>query len=190
MVSADSGEKTTLFYHILSQPSRSAMTILDIVGKPYETRMVDLLRREQDTPEMVKLNPSKTVPAINEVNGNDVFHLSESGAIMRYLVEKNNLPDHWYPKDFKKRAAVNRYMDAHTSEVRAKLTGYFGRKVMYPMQGIQVPPEELKLWEGKMHDALGALNKKLTTQTWIAGTDEISIADIACQNEVAQLFLT
>ena len=99
----------------------------------------------------MKLNPSRAVPAINEVNGNDLFHLNESGAIMKYLVEKNDMADHWYPKDFKKRAAVNLYMDGHGTDVRGKIVPYFARKVMFPIRGIKVPPEEMKLHEDKMH---------------------------------------
>lgn len=33
-----------------------------------------------------------------------------SVAILKYLAEKNQVADHWYPKDLQKRAYVDRFM--------------------------------------------------------------------------------
>lgn len=38
------------------------------------------------------------------------FELSESVAILRYMVAKNPVDDHWYPKDAKDRARVDEYL--------------------------------------------------------------------------------
>ena len=64
--------------------------------------------------DFAKVSPSKTVPAIDD-NG---FALSESAAIMTYLVDKYSLPDHWYPRDPKRRARVDEYMHWHHGNLR------------------------------------------------------------------------
>jgi len=98
MVSASNEVELTVFYHILSQPSRAVLTLCNIGGFKFEPRVVDLAG-EQKSPEFKKINPEGVVPAIKEVSGNDQFVLSESHAIMKYLVESRNMADHWYPKD-------------------------------------------------------------------------------------------
>ena len=37
---------------------------------------------------------------------------------MRYLVQKHQLPDHWYPSDLEKRAKINEYLDWHHQNLR------------------------------------------------------------------------
>ena len=83
--------------------------------------------------EFMRVNPHKKVPAIDD-NG---FTLSErlvenptsspvnffllynySSAILRYLVTKYKLPDHWYPADVAKRARVDEYLSWHCSNLR------------------------------------------------------------------------
>ena len=44
--------------------------------------------------------------------------LSPSSAILRYLVTKYRLPDHWYPTDVAKRARVDEYLGWHSSNLR------------------------------------------------------------------------
>ena len=41
-----------------------------------------------------------------------------SSAIMKYLVKKYNLPDHWYPKDDQKQAKVDEYLFWHAANLR------------------------------------------------------------------------
>lgn len=41
-----------------------------------------------------------------------------SSAILRYLVTKYKLPDHWYPADVAKRARVDEYLSWHCTNLR------------------------------------------------------------------------
>ena len=41
-----------------------------------------------------------------------------SSAILRYLVTRYKLPDHWYPADTVKRARVDEYLGWHSSNLR------------------------------------------------------------------------
>jgi len=64
------------------------------------------------------------LPALKETEpGKEDFLLGESHAIMRYICDSRGL-DKYYPKDMKKRAKVNEYLDSHHSDMRATLTGY------------------------------------------------------------------
>lgn len=53
------------------------------------------------------VNRFKKIPAIVD---ND-FKLSESIAIYRYLASEHKIADNWYPKDTKKRAKVDEYLE-------------------------------------------------------------------------------
>ena len=52
-----------------------------------------------------------------------------SSAILQYIVEKFNLPDHWYPKDLKARTKVNEYLFWHHCHLRRGASGTFVNKV-------------------------------------------------------------
>ncbi len=53
------------------------------------------------------VNRFKKIPAIVD---ND-FKLAESIAIYRYLASEHEIVDNWYPKDPKKRARVDEYLE-------------------------------------------------------------------------------
>ena len=55
------------------------------------------------------------------------FVLYESHAIMKYLCSTRKVDDHWYPKDLKKRAIVDRYLDWHHSNLRQGATFWVHR---------------------------------------------------------------
>ena len=56
----------------------------------------------------ISINPAQQVPAMQEIDENTakVFTMSESHAMMRYLTDSRGLPDHWYPKNLRKRASL------------------------------------------------------------------------------------
>ena len=52
-----------------------------------------------------------------------------SSAILKYLVSKYKLPDHWYPKDEHMRAKVDEYLFWHNSNLRLGTGHLFFNKV-------------------------------------------------------------
>ena len=52
-----------------------------------------------------------------------------SVAIMKYLVSKYNLPDHWYPSDIKQRAKIDEYLHWHGGNLRMGAAWYLFNKV-------------------------------------------------------------
>ena len=127
MVSSDT--KLTVFYLPFSQPSRAILAFCDLNKIPYTAKYIDFGKGEHKSAEFLAINPSGAVPAIlEETPGQPDFTLSESHAILRYLADSRGVAGNWYPKDLRKRANVERYLDSHHSELRACVTGYIARK--------------------------------------------------------------
>ena len=53
-----------------------------------------------------------------------------SGAILRYLATKYQVPDHWYPSKLEDRAKVDECLEWTDSNLRSGASGYFFNKVM------------------------------------------------------------
>jgi glutathione S-transferase len=51
-------------------------------------------------------------------------------AILRYLSRKYNVADHWYPKDSKKQARVDEYLEWQHANTRADCALYYLHKVL------------------------------------------------------------
>ena len=47
-----------------------------------------------------------------------LFVCTCSSAIMKYLVKKCDLPDHWYPKEHQMQAKVDEYLSWHAANLR------------------------------------------------------------------------
>ena len=95
---------------------------------------------EQYSAEFKKVNPNAKVPAITD-GGVNMF---ESHTILRYLHETRNTPDHWYPKDPRKRAKVNEYLDWHHNGLRLGAGGFLFRKYISPFTGKPAPKEAIE----------------------------------------------
>ena len=76
---------------------------------------------ENQNEAFAKVNPFKVLPTIEE----DGYMLFESAAILTYVAEKYNLPDHWYPKDLKQRGKVDQYLHWHHSHTRGLAKLFF-----------------------------------------------------------------
>ena len=75
------------------------------------------------------INPAGAVPCIKDsAEGEEDFILAESCTILRYLADTRGAADNWYPKDLKKRARVDAYLDSHHSGLRKCITGYVAGK--------------------------------------------------------------
>lgn len=86
-------------------------------------------------PYSTKVNPAKQIPAMQEENlqTGEVFVLSESHAILRYLAVSRGCPDHWFPRDLRKQAAMNEYLDQHHNLLRQGVGVYAFKKLFAPL---------------------------------------------------------
>uniref|UniRef100_A0A3B3VI36 glutathione transferase n=1 Tax=Poecilia latipinna TaxID=48699 RepID=A0A3B3VI36_9TELE len=113
--------------------------------------------------------------------------LSSSVAIMLYLAEKFQTPEHWFPADLRLRSRVNEYLSWQHMAIRMHGSKMYWMRVMIPkIMGIDVPKE-------KMDGALEDLNASLTLieenflqdRPFIVG-DQMSLADLVAIVEIMQ----
>lgn len=92
-----------LYYNSGSPPSRAVLQTIRVLGLSVEVKPVDLMKKENMSPEFLKLNAMHQVPIL--IDGD--FVLTESRAIMAYLVNSRQPGSDLYPTDAKKRALVD-----------------------------------------------------------------------------------
>lgn len=98
---------------------------------------VDLMKKEQLTPEYLKMNPQHTIPTLDDAG----FYLWESRAISSYLVSAYGKDDSLYPKDPKQRAVVDQRLYFDMGSLYEKFAA-----CIYPVvfSGAKEIPEEKK----------------------------------------------
>ena len=100
--------KLTLYYNLLSQPSRTVKAVLKIGNVEHEEVSIDIFKGENKTEDFLKINKGGMIPCI--VDGD--FHLGESNAILKYLCEtRPSIPAHLWPTDIKHRAQVDSVLE-------------------------------------------------------------------------------
>lgn len=104
-----------------SPPCRAVRIVARLVGIVLELKDVNVLAKEQMEDSFLKLNPMHTIPTLQD----DTFVLWESRAIMRYLVDMY-APDHsLYPKDVRKRALIDQFLDYDLGTFYSTIADYF-----------------------------------------------------------------
>ena len=81
--------------------------------------------------EYVKEYIMGSVPCIKDKN----FVLGESNSIMRYLANSRNIDNNLFPKDQKKRALIDNYLDWHLGNTRVASSSLIEGKLLAPMFG-------------------------------------------------------
>ncbi|XP_056641775.1 glutathione S-transferase theta-1 [Diorhabda sublineata] len=174
-----------LYFDLLSQPSRSIFIFLKKVNLPFEPCLVDLAKRQH-----LKEEFSKTVsriPRVPVIHDGD-FVLNESVAIVRYLSRQYPISDQWYPKDSKKQAQTDEYLEWHHLNLRLNCATYFITKWANPLlRGTEPTEEQLKKTKKYMERSLKDFeNYFLSNGTFIHG-DKVSYSDIHAACEIEQI---
>jgi glutathione S-transferase len=174
-----------IYLDYLSQPSRAILAFCKINKIPHTIVEVRIFEGKNRTPEFKAINPMMQVPAIKDGD----FTLGESHAILRYLARSRKTPDNWYPKDFKKQALVDRYLDWHHNFLRyGSSTTVFNKLVAekknIPKKGIDEETNAILKRSLQLIDNffLGPVKQYLAN-------NEVSIADISAASEVLQLLM-
>jgi len=95
-----------LYRYALSGHAHRAELFLSLLGLPFETLDIDIVRGEQKTPEFLALNPFGQVPVIQD---GDVT-LADSNAILTYLALRYDDSGRWLPRDPLGAARVQRWL--------------------------------------------------------------------------------
>mmetsp|Transcript_44912 Transcript_44912/g.32860 ORF Transcript_44912/g.32860 Transcript_44912/m.32860 type:complete len:118 (-) Transcript_44912:117-470(-) len=98
--------------------------------------------------------------------------------------------DHWYPKDPKKRAKVDIYLDWHQTFVRQGIAAYiFKKEFNKALKGKEASPEELKFLHSYVVRTLTLIERMLSSDKFLCGP-QVSIADLNAVCEIAQFEFT
>ena len=127
----------TLYHFYLCPYCKLICYFIQSANLPCKQIHLDLRHGEQNSQEYLQINPFGKVPAIIESNG---FVLIESSTILRYLCNTRDVPDHWYPKDPRKRAQVDLFFDWYQigSQAFAK---YFMSRLPFLYRRYKLDPE-------------------------------------------------
>ncbi|KAF4518210.1 hypothetical protein B566_EDAN005935 [Ephemera danica] len=172
-----------LYFDLMSQPSRAVFIFLKANNINFEQKKIDLKKGEHMTEEYRAVSRFGLVPVIDD-NG---FQLTESVGIMRYLCREKGVADHWYPKDSKKQAQVDEYLEWQHLNTRANCALFFRIKFLHPMVTGKLPSDkEVAKRQKLMEETLNKLeNDWLGDRKFLVG-NEITIADILGACEVEQ----
>lgn len=155
------------------------------------------------------VNRLQKVPAI--VDGdpenapNSVYRLSESVAIFRYLIARDQqqqqpassasaaplIADHWYPKDIRQRGAIDEYLEWQHVNTREACSYYFILKYLKPRTTGREPGDDqivgsaLSQMERTL-DKIESLWLPDRGDGFLTGQKDISIADLLAAAELEQ----
>lgn len=135
---------------------------------------LDLMKKENLTPEFLKLNPQHTIPTLVD----DDFSIWESKAIIIYLIDKYAKDDSLYPVDPKIMAIINQRFFFDMGTLSKSMGDYY----FASFSGRQQDPEDFK----KLEVAVGLLNIFLES-TGYAAAKHLTVADLVLFATVSTL---
>ena len=181
-----------------SQPSRAVWWACLIKSLPFELCEVRIDQFGPDGP-LAKLNPTGQVPTIQDGD----FILYEMPAILAYLCEKHRWAD-LYPSDVELRARINQYLHFHHNRTRNLTFELMAPHVVVAFLDFikerggesdaasdflqrSTHPDKLARGQNAVREILRLIELGYFRNTTYLCTEDPSIADIACYEEVAQL---
>lgn len=147
--------------------------MLAFLGLPYEGIDLDMANGAHKAPAYLRLSPFGLVPAIDDGG----YTLSDSNAILVYLVQTYAKGTHWLPEDARDAAEVQRWLtvaadNVYSGPCAARLVKVFGTS------------HDHAAAVAKAHDLFKVMDAHLADREWLA-TDRITIADVACYSYIA-----
>lgn len=148
------------------------MSFLEI---PYETIDLDMANGAHKAPDYLKISPLGQVPAIDD-NG---ITLSDSNAILIYLLGKYSGDDALYPKDPLKAAHVQRWLSIAAGEIAygpcaVRLVKVFGADMDWDVAS------------NITKKVFAVMEETLASQSYLTG-DQLTLADISAYSYTAHV---
>jgi glutathione S-transferase len=141
------------------------------LGLPFERIDVGGSFGKTDTPEYLRMNPTKLVPTLQEDN----FTLWESNVILRYLCHAHAARSPMWPQEPQARANIDRWMDAQQTQLNRPMSQVFWGLVRTPAD-----QRDMKVIAQAIEDTAKAwrlIEAELQRHPFIAG-DTFTICDI------------
>ncbi|XP_035913034.1 glutathione S-transferase 1-like [Anopheles stephensi] len=167
--------KLVLYTLHLSPPCRAVELTAKALGLELEQKNINLLAGDHLQPEFLKLNPQHTIPVLDD----DGTIITESHAIMIYLVTKYGKDDSLYPKDPVKQARVNAALHFESGVLFARMRFIFERILFYgktdlPEDRVEYVQKSYRLLEDTLLD------------DFVAGP-AMTIADFSCISTISSI---
>src|SRR5262245_52400797 len=124
---------------------RKVLWMLGELDLPYEREDWGRGYRPTADPAFRAINPVGVVPVIDDVD----FRLRESNSIVRYLAEKHGRAD-LYPKDLRRRATVESWMDWASTELAEGMRPVFHGLVVKNPAYVGLVEDAAKNWATQM----------------------------------------
>lgn len=156
----------------ISGHSHRVRLFLTLLGLPFETIEIDVLKGESQRPEFLARNAFGQVPVIEDGE----LTLADSNAILVYLARRYDTSGRWLPDDAVGAARVQRWLSVAAGELAdgpasARFACLIGRTPT---------PQQLKV----SHRVCGWIEQALAEQPFLAGAAP-TIADIALYSYTA-----
>lgn len=178
-----------------SQPSRAVCWACMIKELPFEFVEVDLMKKVGPGGPLSSLNITGQIPVIKDGD----FALYEMPAILIYLSEKHGWTD-YLPSDLQTRALVHQYLHFHHNKTRWITEQVMGPHVtvafldvLYKLgyddvANMAQDPDKLEKGHKVLNRVCNLIEKGyFRNNSDFLCTDDLSIADIACYQELAQM---
>lgn len=162
-----------LYRHPKSGHCHRVELMLALLGLPYETIDLDVVNGAHKAPDYLKISPFGLVPAIDD----EGYTLSDSNAILVYLVQQYAQGSHWLPQEAKQAAEVQRWLSVAADNI------YSGPCAARLVKVFDVPLDHGAAVQ-KAHDLFKVMEAHLKQREWLA-TDQATIADVAGYSYIA-----
>ncbi|MCG8492043.1 MAG: glutathione S-transferase family protein [Sneathiellales bacterium] len=181
-----------VYAHPASQPARSVIWACVMKQVP--------IQLYTESKYLLDVNPRRQMPVIDD-NG---FILDEMPAILAYLADKFGWDD-LYPDNLQIRGRINAYLHAHHSMTRLATMKLMAPHIHVAFGGAQLggpysyifnqcltasmeSSDPLSEGQKVVETVIDYIEEVLLTgQSFIGATEQASIADIACYDEIGQL---
>ncbi|CAO1428690.1 unnamed protein product [Diamesa tonsa] len=168
--------KLTFYYTITSPPARGCLMLIRNLGLAVNLESLDFQKGEHLQEAFLKINPLHQVPVL--VDGD--FTVTESKAILAYLVNSRKPGSSMYPSDPKLRAVIDQRMYYDATVVFPTVLGVI-RPIIY--DGVKTMSKE---GVDKMIGVLNVLDGFLSNSKYLAG-DNVTIADLSLLGTISTL---
>ena len=163
-----------LYRHPLSGHAHRVELLLSVLGLEAEIIDVDLMKGEQKAAEFLEKNPEGQVPVLED----DGLYISDSNAILIYLVSKYDHNHQWMPREPHLAAEVQQALTIAAGPVAygpasARLITLFGASY------------DVESTIEHAYSVLSTIERRLEDKEWLAAARP-TIADIAVYAYVAR----